>query len=1636
MAAADLPGSDEERAEAALIAAAGKILRGDNREVPEDFVAALFAYAVPEDLLRYDPRQLAELAADAWSLLAVRKPGVPKIRLNAPDLAGHERLRADSVLEIVNDDMPFLVDSVLAELAERGLDVRFVVHPVLTVVRDDAGRLTAFKGAKPAAGALRESVIYVHIERIEEEARRAEIVEAIERVLADVRVCVHDWRAMMARVADVIAGLKADPPPLPAAEIEEAVAFLEWLADDNFTFLGVRDYRFTDAEEALEPVFETGLGILRSRDLRVLRRWNEPLVITPQMRAVLQQPTLLIVTKSAVRSRVHRRIYMDYVGVKRFDRRGKLVGEFRIVGLFTSTAYTRSMRSIPYLRRKVDAVMRRAGFDPDGHSGKALVNVLENYPRDELFQLDEDTLYQFALAVLQLDVRVLPRRDRFDRFASILVYVPRERYGSGVRKAIGDYLADAYKGRVSAFHPFFPEGQLVRVHFIIALSPGESANPDRASLERAVEAIVRTWVDELGEELARNYDALRGRALFKRYREAFSQGYRENYSPVTAVGDIRVMEGLSPSRPLGVDFHRHASDAKSCLGLKVWSFNRPIPLSERVPVLENIGFKVVDERTYQIARQVTQGAQQDAQGETQADAREADVWFHDMMLERADGRAVDLHANKRRLEAAFLVVMRGGAENDGYNALVLAAGLMWREVALIRTISRFLRQVQVPYSQGYMWATLGKHAPITADLVQLFAARFDPRLDVSGEERKAREGEIADRIEAALAAVESLDEDRILRRFVNAITAAIRTNFYQIDAGGQPKQLIAVKFASRALDALPLPRPRYEVFIYSPRVEALHLRFGKVARGGIRWSDRPQDFRTEILGLAKAQQVKNAVIVPVGAKGGFVPKLLKAASREVVQAEGMAAYKLFVSTLLDITDNLRDGKVVAPDNVVRHDDDDPYLVVAADKGTATFSDLANAISQEHHFWLDDAFASGGSAGYDHKKMGITARGAWESVKRHFREMDVDIAKTPFTTVGVGDMSGDVFGNAMLQARTIRLVAAFDHRDIFIDPAPDPQTSFAERRRLFDLPRSSWQDYDRKLISAGGGVFSRATKEIALSPEARAALGLATPKATPHEVIRAILKAPVDLLFFGGIGTYVRAVSEGDDAVGDRGNDALRVTGAELRAKVIGEGANLGMTQRGRIEAALRGIRLNTDAIDNSAGVNTSDLEVNIKIALAPPMRDGRLSREARDVLLAAMTEDVAALVLRNNYLQPLAISLAERRGLEDLGFEQRLMQTLERAGELDRAVEFLPDDVEIAERRRRSQALTRPELSVLLAYAKLSLNHELVQSNVPDDPYLGRELGRYFPAAIADKFPDAIAQHRLRREIIATQLANSMINRGGPSLVVRIADQTGASAAQIAAAFAAVRDSYGMTALNSEIDALDAKIPGGLQLELYHAVEDLLLDRVVWFLRNAELTQGLAGIVAHYREGIAAVEVALEAALPQAPAGALAAREAELRRQGVPEALARRIAALPVLVGATDIVLVADRTGRPIAEVAATYFAAAAFFRLDRIDAAARGIVIADYFDRLALDRALDSIGEAERRLTAAMTANAEAGRAAVEAWVAPRKAEVERISMAINEIANSGLTLSKLSVAASLLGDLARTEATRELNAGNGARR
>ncbi len=1599
------PRTEDDSARRLLVGTAAASLAKRRRDIPQNFVAELFGHAVPEDLEPYGAEELAAIAERSWSILAERRAGVPKVRFDpAPTTPGL------SVLDIVNDDMPFLVDSVVGELNERCLDIRLLVHPVLSVERDNAGKLVALTGARKDNGA-RESFIHIHIDGVEDAAQRAEIVRTLKEILFEVRVCVQDWPSMLARARDVIADLRKNPPPLPADEIAEAIQFLEWLVDNNFTLLGARNYAFADGDSTLEPAFETGLGLLRSRDTRLLRRGSELVTITPEIREFLNEPKLLIVTKAAVRSRVHRRVHLDYIGVKRFDRDGKLVGECRFCGLFTSTAYTRPARIIPYLRRKIDYIIRRAGFDPNSHSGKALVNVLETYPRDELFQLDEDMLYQFALAVLQLDerprVRVLPRPDRFDRFVSILVYIPRERFDSQIRAAIGDYLAAAFKGRLSAFYPFFPEGPLVRVHFIIGRSEGETPNPDRAVLDRAVEEIVRSWTDGLSEALAASHEAGKARALFTRYRDGFPVDYREVYSPATAVADIRLVEALTKERPFGVELYRAAGSGPASAGLKVFSHSRPIPLSERVPVLENMGFRVVDERTYHLRPQ---------------DA--ADVWFHDMTLENALGQAFDLAALKERLQSCFLVVMGKRAESDGYNALVLATGLGWRDVVLIRTISRFLRQIRVPYSQDYMWATLRKHSSVAAQIVALFRARFDPRLDMPQEKRATREAEIISAvIEPALRAVESLDEDRILGHFVNAVMAAIRTNFYQLDRDGRTKELIAIKFSSRKVDGMPLPRPLYEIFVYSPRVEGVHLRFGKVARGGIRWSDRPQDFRTEVLGLVKAQNVKNAVIIPVGAKGGFVPKYLPAGgTREAIAAEGVATYKMFISTLLDITDNIGVGTagVIPPPDVVRLEGDDPYLVVAADKGTATFSDIANDIAIAHDFWLGDAFASGGSAGYDHKKIGITARGAWESVKRHFREMDVDIGTTLFTVVGIGDMSGDVFGNGLLREKTTKLVAAFDHRDIFVDPAPDPERTFAERKRLFDLPRSSWQDFDKSLISSGGGVYPRTAKEIRLSAEAQKLLGVGE-RLTPQELIRAILKAEVDLIFFGGIGTYIRASDESDEAVGDRANDPIRVSGKDLRCKVIGEGANLGMTQRGRIEAAFRGIRLNTDAIDNSAGVNTSDMEVNIKIALSIPLRDGRQTMSARNALLAEMTDEVAGLVLRNNYLQTLALSLAERRGMEDFGFLQRLIQTLEMRGLLDRAVEFLPDDMVLTERRRRSQPFTRPELSVLLAYAKLTLYDDLLESAVPDDPYLARELNRYFPKAIASRFPDALDHHRLRREIIATQLANSMINRGGPSLIVRIADQTGAAPAVIASAFAAVRDSYTMTALNAAIDGLDNRIPGKLQLDLYAAVQDLLLDRIVWFLRNVDFSKGLADVVTHYRDGIAAVAAALDGALSEDASSARAARRKELAEAGVSDELAAHIADLGPLGAAPDIVLVADRTGKAVAEVAATYFAAGTFFRLDRIASAASNIPVTDYFDRLALDRARDSIGDAERRLAAAMVSNGVAGAVAVEAWVAPRKTEVERIRVAIHEIADSGLTLSKLSVAASLLGDLVK---------------
>ncbi|MGY3602858.1 MULTISPECIES: NAD-glutamate dehydrogenase [unclassified Bradyrhizobium] len=1601
----------DDKARATLIHEAGGSVQPG--KTPRAFAELLFGHSNIEDLANYDAVSLAFLAEQAWEHVQRRTADRADIRVINPMMPDGREI---SVLEILNDNMPFLFDSTMAELAEQGVEVTLVAHPIIAVERNEQGKLLHFYGETLPEGVNgeRESLIHFHIARLDAEADRQKLIDGLTKTLSDVRACVTDWRAMRARVEQAIKTFSSNPPPMPIDEVAEATQFLQWLCADNFTFLGLREYRFAPDSDAPDGITTgEGLGILRDPDVKVLRRGAEMVVMTSEIRAFMREPTLLIVIKANVSSRVHRRVRMDYVGIKLFTPDGRLDGELRLVGLFTSAAYTRSVRQIPYVRHKVAQVLERAGFEPDSHSGKALLHILEEYPRDELVQVDVETLYNFVMEILTLyerpRVRALARADKFNRFVSILAFIPRDKYDTDVRTRVAGFLARVYNGQVAASYAAFPEGSLARIHYIIARFEGDTPVIERATLESGISAIAATWADKLKAALATTADGMRARLIANRYARAFTGGYTEVFDTSQAIADIAIIEKLTAARSVALSVHRIDGDDPTRFGLKVFSRGAPLSLSYRVPVIENHGLRVVNERTYEIRPSATPSP--------------APVWLHDMTIETNDGKPIVITAEfARRLEASIMAVVGDRAESDGYNALILRTVLSWREVSAIRALSRYLHQIRVPFTQDYMWETLRKNTAITTSIVALFQARFDPRLTATDAERSARETALLAEIEEQLKSVASLDEDRILRRFTNLVQAAIRTNLWQLGPDGHPRPVISVKFDARKIEELPAPQPLYEIFVYSPRVEGIHLRFGKVARGGLRWSDRPQDFRTEILGLVKAQQVKNAVIVPVGAKGGFVPKRLPPPSnREAWMAEGTEAYRIFVRSLLELTDNLDGDTIVPPEDTVRHDGDDPYLVVAADKGTATFSDIANAISTEKGHWLGDAFASGGSQGYDHKKMGITARGAWEAVKRHFRELGTDIQTKPFTAVGVGDMSGDVFGNGMLLSPATRLVAAFDHRDIFIDPSPDLAASHAERQRLFDLPRSSWQDYDKSKISPGGGVFSRSLKAIPLAVEVRTLLDLDKPQATPFEVITAILKARVDLLWFGGIGTYIRASGESDDQVGDRANDPIRVTGADIRARVIGEGANLGVTQRGRIEAAQKGVKLNTDAIDNSAGVNTSDVEVNIKIALARPEREGRLSPNDRNMLLAAMTDEVGALVLRNNYLQTLALSLAERKGLAETGFLTRLMQSLEQRGLLSRAVEFLPDDAAIAERARRGQSLTRPELAVLLAYAKLTLYDDLLVTRVPDDPYLARELSEYFPREVQDKFPAAVEQHRLRREIIATNLANAFVNRGGPACVVRLIDETDADVSTIVMAFVAVDECYGLKRLNDAIDGLDTRIAGQVQLGLYAAIQDLLVSRMLWYVRNVDFKSGLDAVIARFGPSIREIAAGLDKTLPDDVQAGRSKRRQDLIDAGVPGELAIELADLDALVSAPDIVTVAERTGRTIGDAATTFFAAEANFRLDRLIAAARSVSANDNYERLAIDRAVDQIAAAERRLAADMLATGQCGQQAAGDWLAAHP-EATRIRRSVEEIAASGLTLAKLTVAANMLGDMVKS--------------
>jgi len=1572
---------------------------GDTERLFELFKAR----APAEDMAAYDPAALRHAARLAAAALKRHRRGENVIAIDNDPALQHQG-RAITAITVINDNMPFLFDSISGEVNETAGEPSLVLHPVL-YVKHGRGGVAAIVGdaggGKADPGADRVSLIHVHVPRLP--ARDCEALrERLEHILRQVRLAVRDWKPMLARLDQAITDLRYLPTPLERAAVDEAVAFLEWLRDNNFTFLGMREYRYrgTEKEGELQRTGGEGLGILTDPNVLVLRRGTEAVTTTPEIRAFLHGPEPMIVTKANAKSVVHRRIYLDYVGVKTFDRRGTLVGELRIVGLFTSTAYTRSVMKIPYIRSKAEAVIARSGFDPNDHSGKALINVLESYPRDELFQISVPVLRKHAEAILALGerprVRALYRVDQFDRFVSVIVFVPRDRYDSRVRMEIGDFLKTIFDGRLSAYYPAFPEGSLARVHFIIGRSGGKTPKVAQEVLEENIRAIVRTWDDALREVVAESGASAEQAALAARFPES----YRNSFPPSVALRDAARLLKLSADNPIAIGFHRDPGRPEIHADLKIYHHGAPVALSRRVPLLENMGFRVISERTFEIA----------AEGGVS--------FLHDMELESAREKPIDLSDGGALFESVFLSVWRGTHDNDGYNKLALTAGLRPDQISVLRAYGHYLQQAGIPQSQDFIAAVLNRYPAIARLLVDLFRQRLDPAAGGGdgGESRAA--------IEEALEAVPSLDDDTIIRRFLNLVLSTLRTNHFA-PVTNRPVSL-AFKLDSSALTALPEPRPWREIFVYGPEVEGVHLRFGPVARGGLRWSDRAQDYRTEVLGLVKAQQVKNAVIVPVGAKGGFFPRRLPVGgSREQVFEAGRKAYINFVSSLLSLTDNIVGDNVVGPEGVVRHDGDDPYFVVAADKGTATFSDTANAISQKHGFWLDDAFASGGSAGYDHKKMGITARGAWEAVKRHFREIDRDgkawdIQSEPFSAVGVGDMSGDVFGNGMLLSRQTRLIAAFDHRDIFIDPDPDPEKSFAERERIFALPRSSWQDYDRKALSSGGVIVPRSQKSVNLSPEAAAAIGLSKTVATPIEIMNAILKAPVDLLWFGGIGTYVRASAESNADVGDRANDLIRVTASEVRARVVGEGANLGMTQLARIEYGLRGGRCNSDAIDNSGGVNSSDVEVNIKVALAAAMRSGKLTRPARNKLLAEMTEEVAGLVLANNYQQTLAISLAQARGLADLPHQARMMSALEARGLLDRQVEFLPSPDVLAERQLRGEPLTRAEIGVLLAYAKLVLFADLVESRVPDEPHFDRDLLGYFPARMVKKYAPEIHAHRLRREIIATELANDAINRGGPAFVSRLQDLAGCGPAEVIEAYAVVRDGFELPAVYAQVDALDTRVRWGVQLSFYERIGRLVQSGTEWQLKN-----GGSGSVAERVAALKAARRALYPALPKLyPAfmrEQLAAMTTQMREQGAPQALAERLTQLSLDDVVPDMALLASRTGASLEKAAAAFMAVTEAFRIGRIEDAARQIQPTDYYEGLALARANDMIGAARRGIVvAALTAGGSA-REPVEAWLSAGGERVSRARERLQALTEGGdITVARLTVAAGLMGDLA----------------
>jgi glutamate dehydrogenase len=1476
-------------------------------------ISEFYEHVPPADVAERSPRNLFGAALSLWRFAERRRPGQAKIRVQNPDPVADGWSSPHTIVEIVNDDMPFLVDSVTGAINASNRVVHLIIHPIFTLARGPDGRLCEIRDTK--ADGSRESWMQIEITREADPAGLARLTQALSGVLADVRAAVDDWQPMREVLREVVAELTAHPPPVPSAELAEVQDFLRWLDDDNFTFLGYREYAFDGAGKP-----EHGpLGILRDEAHPVFGGLRDLSSLPPDVQDYIRRRELLVVTKSNRRATVHRTAHMDAIGVRRFGPNGEVIGVRLFLGLFTSLAYSRNPRSIPLLRLKVRRIVERAGLSPTSHDGKALLHILDTFPRDELFQTDEDQLFDTVIGVLNLQERqriaVFVRRDPLERFVSCFVYVPRERYDSELRGRFATILEEVFAGQVSTFDTHLDESALARIHFIIRTTRGAVPAVDTSVLEKRLAEAGRSWMDRLQEAAASALGDEESLILLRRL-QPFPITYQARTDVAQAVADLRRIEKVLGVSPLEVSLHPPADGGLP--GLRLYRAKEPVALSDVLPIIENLGLRVVAEEPFRI--DCVDGPS---------------VWIHEFQLSGIALLTSVSAVIRERFEEALVAAWTGRVENDGFNRLVLAAGLSVRQVTVLRVYAKVLRQAGTAFSQAYLEDALSSHPEIARRLVRLFETRFDPTHAAGSSLAVIAEIQAVDH---ALDQVTSLDQDRILRNYLTLVLKTLRTNYYQTLPSGEAKPYLAVKLASSEIDLMPLPRPLFEIYVYSPRIEGVHMRAGKVARGGIRWSERKEDFRTEILGLMKAQTVKNAVIVPVGSKGGFVIKQ-PPESRDKLGAEAVECYKILIRGLLDLTDNIvAEGpgahRIAPPPQVVRHDGDDPYLVVAADKGTATFSDFANAISEEYGFWLGDAFASGGSAGYDHKAMGITARGAWELVKRHFRELGRNIETGEVTVIGVGDMSGDVFGNGMLMSRHLRLLGAFDHRHVFVDPDPDPERSFAERQRLFRLPRSSWANYDRALISPGGGVFERGAKSVPMSPEMKRAFDIEADRLTPAELIRKLLTSSVDMLWFGGIGTYVKAPDETHGEVGDRANDALRINGDEIQAKIVGEGANLGVTQRGRVAYALVGGRINTDAIDNSAGVDTSDHEVNIKILLDHAIASGALAAEEREPLLASMADDVASLVLRDNYLQGEALSVAEAQGATALDRQVRQIRDLERSGRLNRGLEFLPDDETLAARTAQGTGLVRPELAVLLAYAKMTLDEALLASELPDNPELAEELRYYFPAALRDRLGAQITSHPLRREIIATVVTNEIINRVRITFVHDMRARTGGSAPEIAQVYTIVREIFELRRLWTEIEALDNKVSPQVQIDMLLEIAALIERASAWLLYRKRLDPGRE--IAHFAPRARTLAGSLFELLPARDRSVVAECSLRLSEAGVPETLASRIGAMMFLAAALDIDELAERSGQPLDRAARVYYGVGAQFALDEMLAAAR----------------------------------------------------------------------------------------------------